>query len=100
MTPRENFFFMMENPQKAQWLPAEIRPIEPVLDIVEKKMGTRDLVSAFNLPFEDVWRAVADCARWAREGASIVAAPTHVLETDVPWENIEALLEAVKTTRI
>ena len=55
------------------------------------------------MPFgtpDDVRRVVADCARYAREGAGVVVAPTHVLEPDVPWENIEALVEAVKTTRL
>ena len=50
------------------------------------------------MPFgttDDVRAAVAECARYARQGAAIVVAPTHVLEPDVPWENIRALAEAV-----
>jgi len=55
------------------------------------------------MPFgtpDDVRRVVADCARYAREGAGVVVAPTHVIEPDVPWENIEALVQAVKETRL
>lgn len=48
----------------------------------------------------DVRQVVADCARWARRGAAIVVAPTHVLEPDVPWENIVALVEAVRGVRL
>ena len=51
------------------------------------------------MPFgttEDVRSAVADCARLAANGAPIVVAPTHVLEPDVPDENIFALVDAVQ----
>jgi uroporphyrinogen decarboxylase len=49
------------------------------------------------MPFgspEDVRRAVEACAEWVRQGAAIVVAPTHVIEPDVPLENVEALVEA------
>jgi uroporphyrinogen decarboxylase len=36
-----------------------------------------------------------DRERRLRRG--LLIAPTHVLEPDVPWENIEALFEAVET---
>ena len=29
-------------------------------------------------------------------GGGLLAAPTHLLEPEVPWENIEALIQAVK----
>jgi uroporphyrinogen decarboxylase len=51
------------------------------------------------MPFgspDDVRAAVAECAEFAREGAAVIVAPTHVLEPDVPWENIEALVCAVR----
>lgn len=32
------------------------------------------------------------------KGGGLFLAPTHTLEPDVPWENVEALLEAVRTT--
>jgi uroporphyrinogen decarboxylase len=53
----------------------------------------------FGTPGE-VRAVVAECARHAREGAGIVVAPTHVLEPDVPWENIEALADAIRATRL
>jgi uroporphyrinogen decarboxylase len=49
---------------------------------------------------DDVRAAVEECARFAREGAGIVVAPTHVLEPDVPWENIQALVDAVRAIRL
>ncbi|MDR1283571.1 MAG: uroporphyrinogen decarboxylase family protein [Opitutaceae bacterium] len=55
------------------------------------------------MPFgtpDEVRAVVAECARFAREGAGIVVAPTHVLEPDVPWENIEALTDAIRATRL
>ena len=38
---------------------------------------------------------VADAAR---AGCAVIAAPTHVLEPDVPNENIDALVEAIRGT--
>jgi len=46
------------------------------------------------LPFgrpADVRSRMAEIARLARAGQAVIAAPTHVLEPDVPWENIAAL---------
>lgn len=45
---------------------------------------------------QQVRQAVADClAALAPEGTGLVLAPSHRLMTDVPMENIEALLEAM-----
>lgn len=55
------------------------------------------------MPFgspDDVRHVVHQCAQHARAGAAIVIAPTHVLEPDVPWSNIAALVEAVKQLRL
>lgn len=55
------------------------------------------------MPFgtpDEVRTVVAECAQYARDGAGIVIAPTHVLEPDVPWHNIEALVGAVRATRL
>lgn len=45
-------------------------------------------------------REVKDCVRHNIEtvgrGGGLVVAPTHLLEPEVPWENIEALVEAVE----
>ncbi|HEY0866705.1 MAG TPA: uroporphyrinogen decarboxylase family protein, partial [Fimbriimonas sp.] len=50
------------------------------------------------MPFgspNDVREAVGNCERWIHEGARMIVSPTHVLEPDVPWENVVALAEAV-----
>ncbi|MEX0653257.1 MAG: uroporphyrinogen decarboxylase family protein [Phycisphaeraceae bacterium] len=50
------------------------------------------------MPFgtpDDVRSAVDRCRRHVRDGARIVIAPTHVLEPDVPWSNITALVDHV-----
>lgn len=49
------------------------------------------------LPFgkpEAVADAVSEIYALAAEGARCVIGPTHVIEPDVPWENIEALVNA------
>jgi uroporphyrinogen decarboxylase len=46
---------------------------------------------------EQVQAAVAQLRRLAAEGIRIICAPTHVIEPDVPWENILALVEARRT---
>ena len=48
----------------------------------------------------DVQAIVAECAHYARQGARVIIAPTHVLEPDVPWENIQALTDAVHSTKL
>jgi uroporphyrinogen decarboxylase len=52
------------------------------------------------LPFgtqEDVRQTVQHIRSWAERGAKVLVAPTHVIEPDVPWENILALVEATKS---
>jgi len=44
----------------------------------------------------DVFRAVSDCEKWIHKGARMIIAPTHVLEPDVPWDNVIALAESVR----
>jgi uroporphyrinogen decarboxylase len=41
----------------------------------------------------DVRAVLHQLADLAREGVRLVASPTHVVEPDVPWENVEALDE-------
>jgi uroporphyrinogen decarboxylase len=41
----------------------------------------------------DVQRVIHQLLDLARQGVRLVAAPTHVLEPDVPWENIRAMDE-------
>ena len=54
------------------------------------------------MPFgspEDVRAAVARCEKWIHRGARMILGPTHVMEPDVPWENVLALAEAVRKIR-
>jgi uroporphyrinogen decarboxylase len=44
----------------------------------------------------DVIAAVDRCRALHKEGARVIVAPTHVLEPDVPWENLIAFCEAVR----
>ena len=51
------------------------------------------------MPFgtpNDVRAAVERCRRLHHNGARLIVAPTHVLEPDVPWENITAFVEAAR----
>jgi uroporphyrinogen decarboxylase len=48
----------------------------------------------------DVQAIVDECAGYARAGARLVIAPTHVLEPDVPWANIQALVKAVRGVKL
>jgi uroporphyrinogen decarboxylase len=49
---------------------------------------------------DDVRRAVQAVAGFARDGAAVIVAPTHVLEPDVPMENILAFLDEAKRIRL
>jgi uroporphyrinogen decarboxylase len=54
------------------------------------------------MPFgtpEEVKRVVHERVRTVGKGGGLVLAPTHVLEPDVPWENVIAFFEAVEETR-
>ena len=51
------------------------------------------------LPFgspEDVRREVREIMEGAGRGGGLVIAPGHVIEPDVPWENVEAFVAAVR----
>jgi uroporphyrinogen decarboxylase len=49
---------------------------------------------------DEVRAAVAQLRRLAADGIRIVCAPTHVIEPDVPWDNIMALAGAPRNLRI
>lgn len=61
-------------------------------------VGTQSIMP-FGTP-DDVRNVVADCARRARDGAAVVIAPTHLLEPDVPDDNIFALVDAVHQSQL
>lgn len=51
------------------------------------------------MPFgspDEVKAKVAELIRTVGHGGGLLLAPTHTLEPDVPWANVEALLEAVR----
>ena len=82
----------------------ECMPVDEVVAKYKKDIAFWGIVGTqTTMPFGttgDVRTVVADCARLAREGAAVIVSPTHVLEPDVPWENIEALVEAVHGVRL
>jgi uroporphyrinogen decarboxylase len=50
------------------------------------------------MPFgkpQEVKQTVRDLIKTVGNGGGLFLAPTHVLEPDVPWENVEAFIEAV-----
>ncbi len=82
-----------------------LNPVQPEcldVDWVKREFGDRlafwgtigtQTVMPFGKP-EDVKRAVKDMID--RFAPGLVLAPTHVIEPDVPWENILAFFEAVE----
>ncbi len=78
----------------------ECMPLDEIAAVWKDKLAFSGMIGTqTTMPFgspEDVRQAVAKCRSWAQKGARILVAPTHVLEPDVPWENIVALAEAVK----
>ncbi len=88
-----------------------LNPIQPEcmpLDCVAEKWKDRIAFSGMigtqtTMPFgtpNDVKTAVDHCESWIHRGAKMCIAPTHVLEPDVPWENVIALSEAVRLIKI
>jgi len=85
-----------------------LNPIQPeTMDISEIKRKYGRNLSFWGgigvqstLPFgspEDVDMAVKDLIEKAGENGGLLVSPSHVVEQDVPWENIVAFLEAVKS---
>ncbi len=81
-------------------LQPECMPHEQVIPRYRDRAGFWGLVGTqTTMPFgtpTEIRQVVAQIADHVRKGAAIIIAPTHVLEPDVPWENIEALVEAVR----
>lgn len=84
-----------------------LNPVQPECMSLDEVAGTFGRKIGFwgmigtqtTLPFgtpDDVRNQVENCAEWARKGVPIVVAPTHVIEPDVPIENVDALVEAVR----
>jgi uroporphyrinogen decarboxylase len=80
-----------------------LNPVQPeCMPLDEVIGGYRDRLAFWGtvgiqttLPFgtpDDVRQTVRRARAWARDGAGIILAPTHVIEPDVPWANLAALL--------
>lgn len=84
-----------------------LNPIQPeTLDVARLKRDFGDRLAFWGgigvqttLPFGtpgDVRAAVRRLITDAGRGGGLLVAPSHVVEPDVPWENIVALIEAVR----
>jgi len=82
----------------------ECMPVEEVVSKHKKDLAFWGMVGTqTTMPFgtpEDIRAVVAGCASLARRGTAVIVSPTHVLEPDVSWENIEALVEAVRDVKL
>ena len=84
-----------------------LNPVQPeCMDPAELKRLHGDRLSFWGtvgtqttMPFgtpEEVRRVIAERIRTAGKNGGLLLAPTHVLEPDVPWENVVAFVEAVR----
>lgn len=80
----------------------ECMPVDEILPAYQDRLAFWGMVGTqTTMPFgseQDVKSVVEQLANHARRGVRIVVAPTHVLEPDVPWQNLRALFEAVDDT--
>jgi uroporphyrinogen decarboxylase len=87
-----------------------LNPVQPECMPIDKVVGAyKDRIAFWGgigtqttLPFgspADIAAAVQVCAGWVTRGAAMTIAPTHVIEPDVPWTNVRALVDAVKAVR-
>lgn len=85
-----------------------LNPIQPeCMDIAKLKEMYGDRLSFWGgigvqttMPFgtpDDVRVAVRQLIRDAGKGGGLLVAPAHLIERDVPWRNVEALVEAAYT---
>jgi uroporphyrinogen decarboxylase len=78
----------------------ECMPIDEVAERWKEKIAFCGMIGTqTTMPFGtvgDVKNAVESCEKWIHRGARMTIAPTHVLEPDVPWENVVALSDAVR----
>ena len=79
----------------------ECMNLEAVADQYQARLAFSGMIGTqTTMPFGtpgDVRAAVARCRSLHENGARLIVAPTHVLEPDVPWENITAFVEAART---
>lgn len=81
----------------------ECMPLDKVIGEYKDRIGFWGAIGTqTTLPFgspADIVAAVRLCADWVKRGAAIMVSPTHVIEPDVPWANVRALVDAVKAVR-
>jgi uroporphyrinogen decarboxylase len=87
-----------------------LNPVQPEcndLAAIQKRHGSRlsfwgGVGTQTTMPFGTP-KEVAACVRQLKEilgpNGGLLVAPTHILEPEVPWENIEAFVAAAKSTR-
>jgi uroporphyrinogen decarboxylase len=77
----------------------ECMPVDEVIGKYRDRLGFWGTIGIqTTMPFgtaDDVRAAVRTAADYARSGVPLVVSPTHTLEPDVTWRNIEALVEEV-----
>ena len=84
-----------------------LNPVQPeCMDPVEIKKLYGDMISfrgtigtQTTMPFgtpEDVDRVCKEMIQKVGKGGGLILSPTHVLEPEVPWENIESMINAIK----
>ncbi len=82
----------------------ECMPVDDLIVSYRQRLAFWGMVGTqTTMPFgttDAVRDLVAHLAEHARQGAALVVAPTHVLEPDVPWDNIVALVDAVRQTSL
>lgn len=82
--------------------PVQPECVDPIL--LKEQYGDRlsfwgTIGTQTTMPFgtpEEVRETVRNMIETVGKGGGLTVAPTHMLEPEVPWENIEALLQAVR----
>lgn len=78
----------------------ECMPVGPTIAAYRDRLAFWGMVGTqTTMPFgtpDDVRVAVGELRTLAEDGARIVLSPTHAIEPDVAWENLEMLIKEVK----
>ena len=81
----------------------ECMPLDQVVAAYKDRLAFWGAIGTqTTLPFGsmgDIAAEVEHCADWVKRGAAFTISPTHVIEPDVPWANVLALVDAVKAIR-
>ena len=81
----------------------ECMPIDEVIGEYRAKLAFWGMIGTQSvMPLgtpDEIERRVRHLANWVRRGAAVIVAPTHPLEPDVPWDNVDALAKAVRAAR-